>query len=720
MKKRNPNKRRANIITVFSIIGGFFTLSLFLGIASNIYFTRGSKTNKAEIFETSAEQASNSIGVAIHSVEDYGKMFADNVANTYVSNEDVFTFYNDKVTEYTFHQAQIYLIDADGDTYGKDSTHGQFSDLTLLNDTTEQTMYVGTINRNSEELILGFIHKFDSDITASVDSNPIQLRYAFVGRLYSSFNHVSVVMNINTDSYLMNGAGDILTRNVKTQCPVNGRALFGFDEARNIFSPDDKQSFRNNIASNKNFVSRFWIDGEEFVASVNKYEDLDCWQVEIARLNDVSSATDKASVAVLLTTTFLCLLMMTAAIVLAIVIKRNRDNEKTLKKEAEINKYLEYASNAKTTFLFNMSHDIRTPMNAIIGFTDVAERHIDNKEKALDALSKVRSSSNHLLALINDVLDMSRIESGKVEIVVKPLNIVDALNDTSFMLQSFAEKKKVNYKFETKHIKHKNVKLDLLHVNQIIVNIVSNAVKYNHENGDVLFTVEEVESEILDFAKFKFVCKDTGIGMSQDFLAHVFETFSRDNNVRSTSAEGTGLGLSIAKSLVDVMNGDISVESELGKGTTFTVILPFEITESVQEREVLKPIEEIDLTNKHLLIVEDNELNREIAKDILEESGFIVDTAEDGDIGVELVKEKGIDYYDIILMDIQMPRMNGYEATKEIRRLFPDKHVPIIALSANAFEEDKQKSRDSGMDDHQSKPIVVPELMEAIRRLLTK
>jgi len=404
-------------------------------------------------------------------------------------------------------------------------------------------------------------------------------------------------------------------------------------------------------------------------------------------------------------------------------------NEKTIELE-EKNKELKIAldaatasSKAKTTFLFNMSHDIRTPMNAIMGFTDLAMKDINNSEKAMIHLKKSKESSEHLLNLINDILDMSRIESGKLELSETANNIEVVVNNSLPMLTSLSEKKHQELIVDINNIENKELYFDNLRLNQVIINIVSNAVKYTPEFGKINYTVKQLPSSIKGYAIINFIIKDNGIGMEKSFLPHIFEQFSREKTSTVSKLQGTGLGLAITKRIVDIMKGSIDVESEVGVGTTFSISIPFKIQEKSlvkQSNNEGEDVELIDLTGKKCLLVEDNELNREISNEILGSVGLIVDNAEDGLIAVNTIKDKGPNYYDIVLMDIQMPVMDGYEATKTIRALFPEVHVPIIALSANAFEEDKKKSLLIGMDDHQSKPIVLSELLVAISKLLKK
>lgn len=512
------------------------------------------------------------------------------------------------------------------------------------------------------------------------------------------------------------------------------------------------------------------------------------------------------------------------------------------------------ANRAKTTFLNSMSHDIRTPMNAIIGFTALAQAHSDDRAQVQDYLAKISTSSTHLLSLINDILDMSRIESGTVKLEETAVHIPDLMHDLRTMIQGLIKAKNQNLFIDTQDVVHEDILTDKLRLNQVLLNIVGNAIKFTKPGGDIMIRLREKPCHLKNHTTYEFSVKDNGIGMSKKFIGHIFDTFSREYTSTVSGIQGTGLGMAITKNIVDMMGGDISVESEEGKGSTFTVTLHMKIGNEYIKNEpipellgakvlivdddmdtcrsvskmlrdiqmrpdwttsgkeavvraqdaaemmdeykvyiidylmpdmngietvrrirkvireevpiivltaydwsdfeheareagvtafVSKPIFVSELRNvlvqpenkegrenlekekekktyhysgKRVLLVEDNELNREIATAILEESGMIVDSVNDGDIAVSTINNAASDQYDLIFMDVQMPKMDGYTATREIRTL-PDNrkaNIPIVAMTANAFEEDKRKSYESGMNGHIIKPIS----MEAIAKVL--
>ncbi len=520
----------------------------------------------------------------------------------------------------------------------------------------------------------------------------------------------------------------------------------------------------------------------------------------------------------------------------------------------------EAADRAKSVFLSNMSHDIRTPMNAIIGFTTLAQANLDNKERTQEYLRKILSSSNHLLSLINDVLDMSRIESGKLNIEEKECSISDIFRDMRNIIQTQMHAKQLNFFMDTVDVIDENIYCDKLHVNQVLLNLLSNAIKFTPSGGTVALTVRQKPRAPKGYGSYEIRVKDTGIGMSPDFIQHIFEPFERERNSTASGIQGTGLGMAITKNIVDTMGGTIEVQSEQGKGTEFIINLDFRLQEEAKQVEVVKNLEGMHalvvddsfttcdsvtkmlrqigmrpewvlhgkeavlharqayelgdeyhayiidwflpdlsglevvrqiraivgdsipiiivtaydwtpfeeearkagvtafcnkpiflselrdiliaatsntlqaqelhpasdlsegLRGSRLLLTEDNELNREIAEELLTENGFIVETAEDGMIAVEKIKNSAPGYYSLVLMDIQMPRMNGYEATRAIRALENPAlaNIPIVAMTANAFEEDRKLALESGMNAHIAKPIDLEKLLEIIADILSE
>ena len=379
------------------------------------------------------------------------------------------------------------------------------------------------------------------------------------------------------------------------------------------------------------------------------------------------------------------------------------------------------ANEAKTRFLFNMSHDIRTPMNAIVGFSGLLEKSLHDEKKSLGYIRKIRVSSDILLTIINQVLEMARIESGKITLNPESVNIREMVEAMNTVFESSLTKKSLEYQCSL-NVVHDQILCDKTKMEEIILNVVSNSIKYTNPHGKITVSIDELDSEDEKNANYKVVVEDNGIGMSQDYLPHIFEEFSREHTSTETRVAGTGLGLPIVKSLVDRMGGTIEVESEEGKGTRFIMKFSFPVSLENQVREKEKQnIPDITekLEGKRILLAEDNELNAEIAETVLEETGIKVKHVEDGIQCIEELKKMPEKYYDVILMDVQMPNMDGYTATQRIRDLDDSRaEIPIIAMTANAYDEDRRKAQEAGMDGFLAKPLDVDEMMRLLAQII--
>lgn len=384
-------------------------------------------------------------------------------------------------------------------------------------------------------------------------------------------------------------------------------------------------------------------------------------------------------------------------------------------------KQAEEGSRAKSSFLFAMSHDLRTPMNAIIGYTALMEKHWGEKEVTAGYLQKLKEAGNFLMDLIGNILEVARIESGKETLTETAWNLCNLEDTLDLLLDRDIYKKQLTLK-KNMELQHPKVYCDVLKVREITMNLLSNAVKYTPEGGTIHFTIRELPYEREGYALFQTVVEDTGIGISKEYIPHLFEAFTREKSSSESGIIGTGLGLRIVKKFVDLMEGSIVVESEIGKGTRFTVTIPHRIAtanEYISEENAKELPEEIKLNNVRILLAEDNMLNAEIAMTLLADANAYVELAPDGEKALSMLKRATVGYYDLIIMDIQMPHMNGYEATKNIRGL-PDGRcrIPIIAMTANAFEEDRKRAIESGMNGYVTKPIKIEELISIIKKIL--
>ena len=402
---------------------------------------------------------------------------------------------------------------------------------------------------------------------------------------------------------------------------------------------------------------------------------------------------------------------------------RKQEQEKDEKYKAELliaAKKAEAANEAKTEFLQRMSHDIRTPINGICGMINMADYYADDMEKQTEYRSKVKEASNLLLELVNDVLDMSKLESGEIVLEEVPFNLRKISEEVLVVIEQIAAEQNIRIVWEKKEITHRDFIGSPGYVKRVMMNILSNAVKYNRANGQIYISCMEIPSEQPEMTTMEFVCRDTGIGMTEEFQKCVFEPFAQEHTGSRTKFAGTGLGMAISRKLVEKMGGTITCESEKGVGTTFVIRVPFKIDLDADKREEQEDVSENSIKGLHILLAEDNELNMEIAEFVLQNEGADVTKAWNGREAVELFRNSKSGEFDVILMDIMMPVMNGYEATRTIRSMDREdaKKIPIIAMTANAFTEDRIRAKEAGMDEHVAKPIDVELLIKVIHKLV--
>ena len=516
-------------------------------------------------------------------------------------------------------------------------------------------------------------------------------------------------------------------------------SILGFFYFRIIFERDNKKRFGQStivwitLLFLIFFTSLVWVRNatndmtaeaisniSDFYESQNKDKDPTTVKITQQYIREQMQAVDKGIIRNSVIQMCLILVSLTIMISIYSIISRR---EKLA--EVESTKAHE-RSRAKTVFLSNMSHDIRTPMNAIIGYINLAEDDNVTFDELKGYLQKIKGSSNHLLALINDVLEMSRIESGKMELEPVPVNLRSVFAELKDLFATQMNEKKIEYIVSADEITDPYVMCDKNRLNRILLNLVSNAYKFTPEGGTVRVSAKQ-NGIRGDRNRYEIRVSDSGIGMSKEFAAKVFEAFEREKSEIVKHTQGTGLGMSIVKSIVEMMDGDIFVNTELGKGTEFVVTIYLkklndEERASISEEEAARNDKKIDFSKKRLLLVDDILVNRTIAKRLLEKSGFKVDEAENGREAVNMLVASDENYYDAVLMDIQMPVMDGYEATKAIRKLTDDdkKNIPIIAMTANAFSEDIKRARDAGMDAHVAKPIDVRKMMEILTEVLSE
>ena len=402
---------------------------------------------------------------------------------------------------------------------------------------------------------------------------------------------------------------------------------------------------------------------------------------------------------------------------------RKQEQEKDEKYKAELliaAKKAEAANEAKTEFLQRMSHDIRTPINGICGMVNMAEHYADDMEKQTEYRTKVKEASNLLLELVNEILDMSKLESGEIVLEEIPFNLRSISREVFVVIEQMAAEQNIRIMWERKEITHRNFIGSPGYVKRVMMNILSNAIKYNRESGQIYISCIEIPSEQPEMTTMEFVCRDTGIGMTEECQKYIFEPFAQEHTGSRTKFAGTGLGMAIAKNLIEKMGGTITMESEKDVGTTFVIRVPFKTDPDADKREKQKDVSENSIKGLHILLAEDNELNMEIAEFVLQNEGADVTKAWNGQEAVELFRNSASGELDVILMDIMMPVMNGYEATQMIRSLDREdaKTIPIIAMTANAFTEDRIRAKEAGMNEHVAKPVDVEVLVKVIHKLV--
>ena len=631
---------------------------------------------------------------------------------------------NDFCTE--LYGCRVMLLDEQGTAYLSDGPAGIWYDISHLLDGKKRHTFVSETD-NIAGSFLVFSQELDDPIT--------------MGENNVRFTHIALLKDIQTlkqyyttttyggsaATYIIKKNGTLAYFDADNDDVIGARNVNkALEEAEYVqgqsFAAVQEQLDKDGIAAANILLNR-----SEYCYCLTALQDYDITLMLLIPADSVAVSTLNMMNSTIRTEIIFMSAMALMLLLAVIGFIRVQRSSQMVKMEQETNKELnrlrmvaESANAAKSTFLNNMSHDIRTPMNAIIGFTNIALKHSPPPE-IKSCLDKISDSSEHLLALINDVLDISRIESGKIKFVPEAVDITEVSDSVLTIMDGYLSNRNITFKTELTEPKTPFVLTDAVRVREVLVNILGHAEKFTQDGGTITFAVSYLPGIDDRHVNVRYRISDTGIGMSEEFVDHIFDEFSQEEHGARTQYQGTGLGMAITKRYVDLMGGTISVESKKGVGSTFIVELPMEITDACEVKKKDYSVGKMDLTGLKILLAEDNDLNAEIAMVQLEELGIQITRASDGEEAVRIFAENPQGTFNLILMDVMMPKMNGYEATKAIRSLpnRPDAAaIPIIAMTANAFAEDVQASLDAGMNGHLSKPIVMDEVIKAIARNL--
>ena len=730
------------------LVHGIFILSLITLLVLGGFYLRSFFMKQAEQERSSQlEEMSSQLRVNLHyNLETHWNLVAsikDYVnAQSFSSKEQAQQ--GIKEAEGIFHTelygCRIMLLDAMGRGYTTDGEVGIWDDLKYLADGAVKHTFV-TDTSNVKGTYLAFSHKLQS---RSDSKRGLRFTHMVLLKEISTIRKYYTTESYggHAATYIINGNGTLAYYDADIEDILGVRNVFKALREGTYSGSKDFATMRQQLNNYGIATASVLLKDNEYYYCLAKMAEYDMTIMLLVPAEYVAVSTMTMLQSALRIQVVFTVLLLGLVLLALISIVRAERSSKMIKIEKETNQKLnklrvaaedalkvaESASKAKSTFLSNMSHDIRTPMNAIIGFATLALDDIRDGKKVEDYLSKILSSSKHLLGLINDILDMSRIESGKVVLEEQETDLVTTLQELQSIMEGQAKERKLKLHVDYSNLRDRHVFCDKTRLNQVMFNLLANAVKFTSEGGSIWLTMSQLEPtyEVEDRAIYEIRVKDTGIGMDKAFIKHIFEPFERERTSTVSKIQGTGLGMAITKNIVDMMGGTIEVESQKGVGTEFIIRLELRLQaearvaneDGTKQHGHAEGVAEF--AGKRLLLAEDNELNREIACMLLSKYGFVIDTAENGQEAVDLVAASAPDYYDLVLMDIQMPVMDGHEATRRIRNL-EDKElakVPVVAMTANAFDEDRKAAKECGMNGFISKPINMQEVVQALRMCL--
>ena len=623
---------------------------------------------------------------------------------------DILLFFND--------DSQYYMISEEGFYTGNWNNLSIFTELN-----SKDAIYSITLpNVKETQNYIMLLRKID-DRNVTIDGS--KMKYISICINTNDFKECFTVDGFEKQNffYILSGDGHRLFRYEQGDSFIDVFNIFNALEDCETIQGSSIKQLKENLKEKKNDCSEFKYEGKNYYVSSTALEFKD-WFIlmfvptEILASNYDSFLKTTFTFAAIITVLIIVLAVSIITIFILSITDRKLMTQQKIAhdKLAEAAKLANVANEAKTEFLSNMSHDIRTPINGIMGMTAIALKE-NNPQKTNDCLNKIQGASNHLMSLINDILDMSRIERGKIEITNSNLNIIKLVEECVSIIYGQLENRNLEVAVDVEEIIHRELFGDDLHLKQVLINILGNAVKFTPDGGNIWIRIKETEHTSTK-AWFKIEVEDTGIGMKEEFLKDIFRPFSQEASNSRTTYQGTGLGMAITKNIIELMEGNISVESIYQKGSKFTVTLPFMINSRYQGS--IEKQQQKNIAGIKILLVDDNELNLEVAKELLESEGAIITTAWNGEEAVDIFDKSKESDFDLIIMDIMMPVLDGLEATRKIRSLQrrDAANIPIIAMTANAFREDIQKSLDAGMNEHISKPVDIETILITINKFL--
>jgi len=695
---------------------------LILGMIGSIvvlrdYVQRSIHNERTLFLEAQTETTRTLINELIAQKVDYARICRRVIETQDPGGRSLDEYMSDLQSELYMQDTRLILIDSNTVWHGTDGAQGRISKPQYYgNNLSAELIYITIGSDVSSESIV-VRERLQNPVIIGSGSSAVRIDYCAVVYYAEGLQkQISVAFPYEGNSFILDENGLMLYKNFELDRLVDGTNVFSKYLKVDFKYGETGQQQLDRLKAGDTTVGEFTIpDGDYFICSSPL--DYNNWYVSFVVPSSTLAAGSYLG-GMFLFVGLICVLFSVGIITAILLMINNHESSKLLKVQKEANAYLEKAAVAKGEFLSNMSHDIRTPINGIIGMTMIAEKE-KNPPKTEECLRKIDISSKYLLSLVNDVLDMSAIESGKFTITPKPMEIKELLNECMTIIHGQIHGRDLQVISDFDRLIHGSVKADELRLRQVFINILGNAVKFTPEGGKIWFRAVEEDSAD-DRVWLRFEIQDTGCGMSEEFLKTIWDRFSQEGESARTKYKGTGLGMAITKRLVELMGGEIRVESRLGEGSTFTIQISFERCEPVQKAEKEAGKQSID--GVRILLAEDNDINREIAVELLTDSGAVVDEAVDGRQALEKFRNSPEGTYDLILMDIMMPEMNGKEATVAIRALARKDAatVPIVAMTANVMEADVKAGMECGMNAYLTKPINLEKLLNTIAEQVRK